>query len=465
MQTERGSLVRGLTLYDSTSIVICSIIGTGVFLKTAIMAQYVGSPFLVMAAWAAAGVLSLAGALTYAELGAMMPHAGGDYVYLRTAYGEGAAFLYGWMYITVGASGAAALAAAFATFLATVAPVGAVWVERTVSVFGHDILWRFGMKQVVAVAAILACGGLNCAGVSFSGRVQSVFTTVKVLGVVLVTAGVFLFSKDVSWEHLTAPADAPAWCGFGAFGAAMLAALWAYNGWTFLGLVAGEVRRPERTIPRAIIAGMIIVLAVYLLANLSYLCALPFDETLTSNSTLYRDAPPVATKAVMTFLGPVGIRLITVLFIVSTIGTLHTEILVIPRISYAMARDGLFFKPFGRLSARTHVPVFSVGFKVFLACLLACSGTFDQLTTLLIFSLWIFYAMTASSVFVLRRKYPDADRPYRTLGYPVVPALFVLTAVWLVVNTLLTSPLESLIGLGLIIPGIPLYRYFRSGRR
>ncbi|MBT4484283.1 MAG: amino acid permease, partial [Candidatus Latescibacteria bacterium] len=284
--TGNRKLVRGLTLYDSTSIVICSIIGTGVFLKTGIMAQYTGSPLLVMAAWMAAGLLSLAGALTYAELGAMLPKAGGDYVYLQTAYGEGVAFLYGWMYITVGASGAAALAAAFAMFLASTFPIGTVWIERTIHLFGHEVFWQFGIKQVVAIAAIIFCGALNCAGVSFSGSVQSFITTIKVLGVLAVIALVFLFSKEATWENLVPYTEAPRWCGIKAFGAAMLASLWAYNGWTFLGLVAGEVKKPEKNIPRAIITGMLVVLVVYMLANLSYFYALPFDEVMTSNSTM-----------------------------------------------------------------------------------------------------------------------------------------------------------------------------------
>ena len=458
-------LVRGLTLTDSTSIVICSIIGTGVFLKCAVMAQYLGTPMLVMAAWLAAGVLSLAGALTYAELGAMFPEAGGDYVFLRAAYGDAPAFLYGWMYITAGASGAAALAAAFATFLAAVAPIGDVWAAQTFHVFGHELLWRFGMRQIVAIAAILSCALFNCAGVAYSGRLQTVFTATKMLGVVVIVAGVFFFSESVSWEHLRAPSGSPVWSGTKAFGAAMLAALWAYNGWNFLPMVAGEVKNPGRTIPRALMIGSLSVLVVYLLANLAYFYSLPFGEVATSNSTAYRDALPVAAKAASTFIGPFGIKLISILFIVSTFGTLHSEILGIPRISYAMAHDGLFFPAFGRLGKRSRVPVFAIGFKAFLACVLASSGTFDQLTTLLIFSLWIFFGLTASSLFVLRRKQPDTPRPYRALGYPVVPFLFILAALWLVVNTLLTSPVESVFGLVIILPGLPLFYYFRRKRR
>ncbi len=460
MNERKKHLVRGLGLVASTSIVICSIIGTGIFLKTAVMAQLVGSPMLVMAAWITAGMLSLAGALTYAELGAMMPRAGGDYVYLGAAWGDLVAFLYGWMYITVGAAGAAALAVAFATFLAAVAPTDQVWAERAFTLFGQPILWRFGTKQIVAVTAILLCAVLNCAAVTVSGKIQSLVTAAKVAGVLVIIGGVFLFSKGTSWTHLSPPRFSGDIDGVSAFGAAMIAALWAYNGWTFLGLVAGEVRDPGKTVPRALITGTILVLAVYLLANLAYFFALPFGEILTSNSTAHRDALSVAGKAAETFLGPVGLTFMYALFMVSTIGTLHSEILVIPRIPYAMARDGLFFAAFGRLNG-AGVPVFSIIFKAFWACILACSGSFDQLTTLLIFALWIFYAMTASGVFVLRRKRPDLPRPYRVTGYPMVPALFVLVALWLVINTLLTNPVESGLGVCLILLGVPLYFHFR----
>jgi len=465
MAEKNNHLLRGLTLTSSTSIVICSIIGTGIFMKTAIMAQYVGTPFLVLAAWFAAGLLSLAGALTYAELGAMFPKAGGDYVYLNAAYGEAPSFLYGWMYITVGSSGAAALAIAFATFLSVILPISSVWTEHTFHFLGQDMIWRFGIRQLVAVGAIIFCAVINCVGVAFSGRIQTFFTVTKVLGVIVIICGVFFISKDVSWENLRTFGDSPQWCGMKAFGAAMIASLWAYNGWSFLGFVGGEVRNPGRNIPRALIFGILVVLAAYCLINIAYFYALPFSEVVTSNSTRYRDALTIAAKAAQTFLGPMGIKLISVMFIISTFGTLHSELLTIPRISFAMARNGLFFSPFGYLGKRSHVPVFAIGFKAVCACILACSGTFDQLTTLLIFALWIFYGMTASSVFVLRRKMPVAERPYRTAGYPVVPFLFVLAAAWLVINTLMTNPVESVIGLGLIVLGLPIYFYFRYNRR
>ena len=463
VHAEHGNsgLVRGLGFIDSSSIVVCAIIGTGIFLKTSIMAQLLGSPFWVLMAWIAAGILSLAGALTYAELGSVLPDAGGDYVYLRRAYGEKVSFLFGWMIFTVGSSAIAALATAFATFFSELLSLKAVWYESTIMIFGSEFLWRFGVRQVVAFFAIVMFAFINCTGVGFSGRIQTFFSVTKIVSVLTIIVGVFFFARNASWENAAAVYGHRGWPGFRNFGAAMIAALWAYNGWYFLGGVGGEVRDPQKNIPRALIAGMLVVIAAYLLTNAAYFHALPFNEIVTSNSTLYRDAPPVAGKAAETFLGPVGLRLVMVIFLISTLGTLHAELLSIPRIPYAMARNGRFFSLVGRLG-RTSVPVWSIGLMALWACFLSLTGTFDQLSTLLIFAQWIFYGITASTVFVLRRKMPDAHRSYRTVGYPVLPVLFIGVATWLVINTLITNPLESVFGVGIILLGFPLYRYFSA---
>lgn len=460
-ENSTSNLVRGLGFIDSSSIVVCAIIGTGIFLKTSIMAQLLGSPFWVLMAWVAAGVLSLAGALTYAELGSVLPDAGGDYVYLRRAYGEKIAFLFGWMIFTVGSSGIAALATAFATFFSELLSLKAVWYEATVVIFGNEFLWRFGVRQVVAFLAIVLFAVINCTGVSFSGRIQTFFSITKIVSVLTIIAGVFFFARNATWENFSIVQKSGGWPGFRNFGAAMIAALWAYNGWYFLGSVGGEVRDPQKNIPRALIAGMMIVITAYLFTNAAYFHALPFEEVVTSNSTLYRDAPPVAGKAAETFLGPVGLRLVMLIFLVSTLGTLHAELLTMPRIPYAMARNGSFFKMIGRLG-KTSVPVWSIGLMALWACLLSLTGTFDQLTTLMIFSQWIFYGVTASTVFVLRRKMPDAQRSYRTVGYPVLPILFIGVATWLVINNLVTNPLQSVFGVGIILLGFPLYNYFST---
>jgi APA family basic amino acid/polyamine antiporter len=458
----KNTLLRGLTLTDAVSLVVGTVIGTGVFLKTAVMAQQLGTPSLVLLAWLAAGLLSLAGALTYAELGAMFPQAGGEYVYLGKAYGDAPAFLYGWMQFAVAATGGiAAISTGFAIFLSALIPLGGPWVERTFHLFGQEVHWQLGLTQLVAVAAIVLFSAINCVGVVVGGRVQSVLTAAKILGIGVIVFGAFLLSHNASWSHLATPSGAPQWSGVQAFGAAMLAALWAYNGWYALPLVAGEVENPQRNVPRGLVMGMLVVLVVYLLTNLSYFYALPFADILTSNSTAHRDALPVAAKAAQTFLGPTGTAFVSIAFIVSTVGALNGTILSNARIPFAMARDGLFFKRMGEVSKGGRVPVWAIIFQGAWASVLALSGTFDQITTYSIFALWLFFGVTASSVFVLRRKMPDAKRPYRTLGYPVVPFLFILVAAWLVVNTILTSPVESAAGLALIALGLPVYFYFK----
>jgi len=466
MDEQKGQLIRGLTATDTTALVVGTVIGSGVFLKTAVMTQDVGTPVLVLAAWVAAGVLSLAGALTYAELGAMLPAAGGEYVYLKKSYGETAAFLFGWQrFIVAGSASIASLGSGFAIFLAAFLPLNAVWVRRELSLLGQTIEWQFGPRQVVAVGAILFLSVLNCFAVALGGKVQSVLTVLKIGGIAFVVLGIFLFSDSADWSHLRSPAETAAWSGWAAFGTAMLAALWAYDGWNNMPMAAGEVQNPGRSIPRALIGGMLVVMAIYCLANLAYFYALPVAEVVTSNSTRHRAALPVASKAASTFLGEYGGKLVAVAFVVSAFGALNGSILSNARVPYAMARDRLFFPKMADLSERTRVPVWALAIQAVWSSLLAVSGTFDQLTDSVLFASWIFYGLVTSSVFVLRRKMPEAARPYRTLGYPVVPAIFVLVSAWLVVNTLVEKRIESVTGLVLILAGLPLFFWFRSRSR
>lgn len=460
--TAAPELVRGLSGFDSTALVIGNVIGTGVFLKTAVMAQETGSPLLVLAAWVAAGLLSLAGALTYAELGAMLPHAGGEYVFLREAYGETAAFFFGWMRFVAGSAGSIAiLGVGSATFFSAIVPFTTVWAESQFSLLGQTITWRFGTLQVTALGVILAFTGLNCLSVAVVGRLQTILTGIKIGSIVLLALGIFFLADTGSWSHLAAPAGAQTGGGIAAFGMAMMAALWAYNGWGGMPMVAGEVRDPERNVPRALIRGMLAVMALYCVANLAYFYALDFDQIATAHSTRFPGAPPAAARAAETAFGGGGARFIAVAFVISALGAMNSTLLTAARLPYAMARDGLFPSAAARLHPRTRVPVTALCSQAAWACVLAVSGTFDQLTDYVVFALWIFYGLVASSVFVLRRKRPDAARPYRTFGYPVVPLLFVLVALWLVINTLQQRPVESLIGLALIALGWPVHLYFR----
>jgi basic amino acid/polyamine antiporter, APA family len=461
LERDDSHLVRGLTLPATTALVVGTVIGTGVFIKTAIMAQDTGSASTVLLAWVAAGVLSMCGALTYAELGAMLPHAGGEYVYLRHAYGELAAFLFGWMRFVVGGTGSIAiLGVGFATFLSAIIPITSVWASSRFTLLGQTIDWQFGSKQLVAVAAIMFFTAINCLTVVVGGRVQSLLTVLKLGGIAAVVVGVFFGSQTADWSHLIAT-DTATSSGAAAFGLAMLAALWAYDGWNNMPMAAGEVKDPGRNVPFALIAGMAVVTLIYCTANLAYFYALPFGDVISSNSTRYRDALPVATKAAQTVFGESGGRLISLAFIFSALGALNGSTLTGARVPYAMARDGVFFSPAAVLSQRTRVPVYALLFQAVWASVLAISGTFDQLSDYVIFASWIFYGLVTSSVFVLRRKMPETPRPYRTFGYPIVPLVFVLVAAWLVVNTLVNRPVESVAGLVLIALGLPIYFYYR----
>lgn len=457
MADENAKLIRGLTLTDATSLVVGTIIGTGIFLKTSGMTQLVGSPALVLLVWVAAGLLSLAGALTYAELGGLLPKAGGEYVYLRAAYGNLPAFLFGWMRFAVGATGSiAALAAGFAIFFTALFGLNAPWLNYTFEIFGRQMSWQFGWLQIVAVAAIFIFSLINCGGVVFGGRVQTILTFSKITGIFIIIGGVLALTRGVAWENLAANLRTPNLSAVQAFGAAMLGALWAYDGWNNMPMAAGEIENPRRNVPRALIFGMLVVLAVYLLTNYAYFHALPIGEIALANAD-----NPVATKAVATFLGLIGGAFVAVAIMVSITGALNGLILTSARVPYAMAADGLFPESIARISENKRVPGRAIMLQAIWASLLALLGTFDQLTNYAVFAMWIFYVLTTSTVFVLRRKMPDAERPYRTLFYPVTPVIFILVGLWLLVNTLQTSPLEAGMGLLLTVLGVPIYFYFR----
>jgi APA family basic amino acid/polyamine antiporter len=465
MTEHKPSLLRALTLTDAIALVVGTVIGTGVFLKTAVMTQQLGRPSLVLLAWIAAGLLSLAGALAYAELGAMFPHAGGEYVYIGKAYGEAPAFLYGWMQFSVaGAGGMAGISTGFAIFLSALIPMGNPWVEQTFQVLGQEIHWRLGLTQLVAVGAIVFFSVINCFGAALGGRVQTLLTVTKLLGIAVIVVGVFILSQGASWSHLGMSAQTSQLNGISAFGAAMMAALWAYNGWYLLPVCAGEVRDPQRNVPRGLIFGMFAIIATYLLANLAYFYALPLTEITSANSTAYPSALPVAAKAAETFLGPSGVAFISIAFVVSTLGALNGCVMGQARIPFAMARSGLFFKRVGDVNSKSKAPVWAIFIQSTWGCVLALSGTFDQITTYTMFALWLFFGVTVSAVFKLRRTMPNAERPYKTLGYPVVPVLFILVAAWLVINSFVTSPVESMIGLLLIALGLPVYIFFKRRR-
>jgi APA family basic amino acid/polyamine antiporter len=460
------TLIRGLGLIAAVSIVMGNIIGTGVFLKTRVMICNVGSPKMVIIVWIVAGVLSLAGALTYAELAAMMPRAGGEYIFIREAYGSISSFLYGWMQIFIAKTGSqASVAVAFAIFLNNLtgnAIQRELW-ARTVA----GIEFKLTTAQLFAVGVIVIFTLINCATVIFSGRLAAALTAVKISLVLGIAFGAFFLAQgsmanfslaNVGGSCFDVSPDAR--FGVAGFGAAMLAALWGYDGWNNLTLVAGEVKNPHRNIPLALVGGTVAIILLYVLVNVAYFYVL----TPTEIASVAKDSS-VARDVAIRFMGPLAVSVIAAALMASSIGTLHTSILTGARVPYAMARDGMFFDRLARLSQGTHVPVGALIVQGFWACVLALSGSFDTLTDYVIFGSWIFYGLTTASVFVFRRKLPNAPRPYKAWGYPVVPALFLLVTGALLLNTLRTATTQALIGLGLIALGLPVYYYFMWRKR
>lgn len=459
-------MLRGIGLVAAISVIIGNVIGTGVFLKARVMTCNVGSPTWVIVVWIAAGLLSLAGALTYAELTAMKPQAGGAYVFLRDAYGRIWSFLFGWMQMFIARTGSqAAVAVAFAIFLNDFLDGKLKQTLLHTNVFGYD--YELTSLQLIAVMMIVIITTINCASVILSGHIATVLTFIKIALVLLIGAGAFLLF-DGNFGNYSMVNQGGACEGvenavkYGAvgfsfaagFGAAMLAALWGYDGWDNLSFVAGEVKNPNRNIPLAIIGGTILVILLYVFINIAYFYVL--DPTQIAGVS--KDSS-VAREVAMRFLGTGAIMIMAVGLMASSLGTLHTSVLSGARVPYAMARDGLMFQRLGKVSEATRVPIVALMVQGLWACMLALSGSFDTLTDYVVFGSWIFYAFATASVFVFRKKYPDLERPYKAFGYPVVPVLFLFVAGALLINTMWTSPKQSFIGIFLILLGLPVYYY------
>ena len=467
----KATLVRGLGLVAAISIIIGNVIGTGVFLKARVMTCNVGSPEWVLVAWTAAGVLSLAGALTYAELAAMMPRAGGSYNYLRDSFGRLSAFLFGWMIMLVARPGAqAAAAVGFGIFLNDL--LGGNFKQTVFATNFGNYPFQITNLQLIAVALIALVTALNCLSVAASGRVATFLTVIKISLVVLVGAGAFLL-VDGTFANFGQTAVGATCEGVAAnvrfgsgdylfsagFAAAMLGALWGYDGWDNLTFVAGEVKNPNRNIPLAIIGSTMFVIVLYVFANAAYFYVLSPTEIASVSAT-----SSVAREVAVRFLGAGAITLMTAGLMASSFGTLHTSILAGARVPFAMAEDGLFFENIAKISKKTRVPVRALVLQGVWASLLALSGSFDALTNYVVFGSWIFYALATASIFVFRRRQPDAERPYRAFGYPIVPILFLLVATWLLIRTVIDAPQQSLMGICLILLGLPVYFYLTRSR-
>lgn len=457
------SVVRSLGLTASASILICNIIGQGIFLKTGVMTCELGGALPVLGVWLGAGLLSLCGALSLGELGAMMPRSGGIYVFLRRAYGPVPAFAFGWMSFWVtGPAATAALAAGAAIFLNLLSH-GALAFEKTVTILGVHLTvsgLQCGALTLIALSVVA-----NLFPVGVNGGIATILTVAKLALIAILSVAAFAFAHG-SWAHYSSTASGAACAGVSAavrhgpaaVAAAFIAALYAYQGWTIITSLGGEIKRPARVIPLALWGSVLAVVACYLVLNAGYFFALA-PKAIASISP----ASSVAVALVDRIFGRSGEVIAAGILFVSTIAALHTTILADPRVTYALARDGVLFPALG-VTSRWHVPARAVLANGLIAAVLALLGSFETLTNYFIFNIWLFNVATIGAVFVLRRREPHAERPYRTWGYPVVPALFILVATWILVQTFLSSPLDASIGLGIVGIGIAYYA-FRTAHR
>ena len=413
-----------------------------------------------MAVWLAAGLLSLAGAFCYAELAAMLPAAGGDYLFLRRAYGRLTSFLYGWTVFAIMKTGSqAALSVAFAIFM-NVALGGALDATWFTLPLGDGV--AISGLATTALVALWTVTLFNTASVATTGNAATVLTIVKVAMVLAVGLGAFLFGPgDAAHFGMSGAAGtcegvaASARGGLAGFGAAMLGALWAYDGWNNVAPLCGEVKDPQRNLPRMFLWGTLLVILLYLGVNAAYFWVLAPADIASVSAT-----SSVAATAMATFAGPLAVTFIAAALMLSSLGSLHASVLANSRVPFAMARDGLFFHSLGTLSPRTRVPVRAVLAQSAWASVLTLSGTYDTLTDSVVFASCLFYAMSAGAVLVFRRTEPDLPRPFRTWGYPWVPLAFIVVSAGLLANALYATPRQALTGVGVILLGLPLYAYW-----
>ena len=455
--TERLELVRGLGPWASAAIVVGTMIGTGIFLKPAEMAREGKSISVVFAAWIVGAILSIFGALSFAELGAAIPEAGGEYAYLRRGFGPAWGFTFGWMHSIVGRpSSMASIAAGIARFLSFLIPaVGAPLF--TVHFPGLDGWMRpydfvFTWAQPVAVLWLLIMTVVNYQGVRLGGAVQVALTFIKIASVLIVIGVAFFLSGNTS-HHADPIWPAAASAGLvAAFLGALAAALWAYDGWEDLNLVGSEVQNPERNFPLALVGGVGLVTVVYLLFSAACLRVLPFNTVANSSH--------IASDVVESVAGRGAALWVTLAMVISGIGSLNSSVLSGARVPYAMARDGIFFKIADGIHPKFRTPARALIFQGVLASLMALTGTFEELTNLFVFAAWIFYGLAVVALFRLRRTEPAMSRPYRCPGYPWVPGIFVAGSLALTVSLWLQRPGRSSIGLLLIAAGLPFYRHW-----
>jgi APA family basic amino acid/polyamine antiporter len=429
-------LKRDLSLYGLTMIAIGSCIGSGIFLTPSQVASHLPSPTLILAVWTVGGVITLTGALTFAELGGMFPKAGGVYVYLKEGYGDLAGFMYGWAYFTVINSGAlAALSIAFAYYLSFIFPMSAAG------------------KMIVSLAVIVLLTLINIFRVKFVELFTNIFTGLKLMGIALIILIGLIAGSANTLQSNPGVLIEPGGNLLNAFGLALVGVLWSYGGWQHTSYLSGEARNATRTVPMAMVIGAAIVTLVYILTNLSIMYLLPVSEMATSES--------IAADAISTVL-PNGGVFIAIIIAISTLGTALIYTLSAPRIYFAMAEDGLFFKQIAHVHPRYQTPVNAVLIQFAWAIvLLLIWGTFEEVITYVTFTDWIFFTMTAFTVFLFRIRNKDINRPVKTFGYPVTPLIFIIISFLFVLNTLIEKPAQAGAGLVLLVLGLGVYLFFK----
>jgi len=447
---DNPKLVAKLNLADATLLVIGAVIGSGIFLTTGIIAQSLPSPTMILLVWIAGAVLSLFGGLTLAELGAMMPDAGGQYVYLREAYGKPAAFLYGWTtFLVLQTGGIAALAVGFAEYLSFFIPGFGLK-----NLIFDQSVFQVSYGQIMAVISIVVLTLINYYGIRTGSTVQNIFTIMKLLAImILVLAGLFISSGDGTSVNSLTKMNMPAGMAFiSAVGVALIAVMWTFDGWYAVNAVASEIKKPGRNLPLSLIFGLSLIGIVYLLVNIFYVSVLPVNEI--------AGVVRIGEKATSAAFGESAGAAMNGLILVSILGCLSATILFGPRVYYAMAADGIFFKSFARVHPRHRTPGIAIVWQGIWSSILCLTGTYEQLFTYVIFTVLVFFIAATLAIFRLRKINPGADRPYRTWGYPVVPAIFGLAMTFIAVSSLLEKPQESFLGLLMILIGLPVYYYW-----
>jgi APA family basic amino acid/polyamine antiporter len=448
-------LVRAIGLRSAILFVITNVIGSAIFLTPGIMAARLPSEPLLLLAWIAGGIIALCGGLTYAEMGAMYPRSGGLYVFLEEAFGSFVAFLYGWAAMLVILTGAtAAVAMGFATYFSYFVPalstthiIAAIPLPRGT--------WDISAAQVLAVVSILALGAINYFGIRSGNRVQATLTVIKIAAIAALPAiAVVRHPAKLSLSAGIMPVSHPAV----AFGIVMVAVMWAYEGWYYLPFSAGEIVDAPRTLPRALIFGVCGIVLIYLSVNVTYMLALPLAEA--------RGVERIAEKAMTALIGSGGAALVAATVVLSTLACNAASTIAQSRACYAMAADGLFFRATRKVHPHYRTPHVAILFTSVWAALLTLTGTYEQLYTWVTFVSVVFGVLGGVALFRLRRTKPEVERPYRTWGYPIVPAIFVAALLGLVANTLVELPVESLLGVAVVAMGVPAYWYWtRSTRR